>query len=237
MAKGAETDYDLVWEKLGAKTIQLVHDAISDVRVKNLKRLEVSSDTIEKLRELTEILDPDGDELDPDAVTADEILDSIDRRIKLRLAKSEGATVYVSLAEQLENLRSRSTSTMEDTEKFIEEAIRLARKIRELDRRSSDDDNTSKVEEELSLLPDDHVGALTQIVTEYQPEDSSIVVELLAKEIDQIARTVTFSGWSSGNSTGDRKVRSTISKKLVDFHMPPRGDLFDAVYGYVTEHY
>jgi len=220
---------------LGAKTIQLVHDSISDVKVKNLKRLEVSSDTIEKLRELTDILDPDGDELDPDAVTAEEILDTIDRRIKMRLAKSEGATVYVSLAEQLENLRSRSTATMEDTEKFIEEAIRLARKIRELDKKT--DEDYSPVEDALSLLPDDHVGALTQIVIEYKPKDSSIVVELLAKEIDEIARTVTFSGWSSGNSTGDRMVRSTISKKLVDFHMPPRGDLFDAVYEYVAEHY
>ena len=53
----------------------------------------------------------------------------------------------------------------------------------------------------------------------------------------EIARTVTFSGWSAGNSTDDRKVRATISKKLVDFHMPPRGDLFDAVYEYVAEHY
>lgn len=237
VAKGAETDFDLVWEKLGAKTIQLVHDSISNVKVKNLKRLEVSSDTIDKLRELTDMLDPDGDELDPDAVTADEILDSIDRRIKMRLAKSDGATVYVSLAEQLENLRTRSTATMEDTEKFIEEAIRLARKIRDLDKRSGNDDDTSKVEEDIALLPDDHVGALTQIVTEYKPEDSSIVVELLAKEIDQIARTVTFSGWSAGNSTGDRKVRATISKKLVDFRMPPRGDLFVAVYEYVAEHY
>ncbi|MCG7229272.1 hypothetical protein [Corynebacterium minutissimum] len=77
---------------------------------------------------------------------------------------------------------------------------------------------------------------MSQQRKKYTPEDSSIVVELLAK-IDQIARTVTFSGWSSGNSTGDRKVLSTISKKLVDFRMPPRSDLFDAVNIYVAEHY
>lgn len=234
VAKDIAPDYDLVWEKLGAKTLKLVHNAISDVRVKSLKKLEVSPDTIEQLRELTDLLDPDGDELIPDALTADEIIDTIDRRIKMRMAKSRGATVYVSLAEQLESLRTRSTATMEDTELFIEEAIKLARKIRALDKQAEE---AAGDDEDVSLLPVDNVGALTQIVEEYKPKDSSIVVELLAREIDEIARTVTFSGWNQGNQTGDKKVRATISRKLVDFHMPPRGELFVAVYDYVAEHY
>ena len=117
---------------------------------------------------------------------------------------------------------------MEQTKEFIEKAIDLARKLKSLD-------NQEKASE-ISLLPDDHIGALSKIVIEYKPKDSSIVVTKMAEDIDEIARKSTFSGWIY-NSTGDKEVKKSIRKVLKKYHMPPAGELFNEVYEYVSDHY
>lgn len=227
VAREAEPDYELLWEKLGAKTTQLVHEAISDVRVKNLKKVEISAETVDRLRELNDDwVEGGGDPLPLDELTAEELLDTIDKRIKSRM-ESSGATVYVTLAEKLENLRQRSLNTLEETESFIEDAIKLAQQLLNIDR-----DSTG---EEPDILQD-NVGALTQIVQEYKPEDSPIIVDELAKEIDQLAKDSTYSGWTK-DSTGDRAVRASIRKKLKNYKLPLAGKLFDEIYDYIASHY
>lgn len=224
----AQTDYSLIWEKLGAKTIKLIHEHISDVSLKRTDRIKVSPQTINGLRDLAVLVDGDIDVIVDEDISVEDILDTLDKRIKRRLSDSKGATVVVTLAEQLEDLRRRSTATMEETESFIKKAVDLARKIKALD--AEEDDH-------ITLLPPaDHIGALTRIVTEYKPAGATILVENLAKEIDQLASDVTFAGWNS-KSQGDQEVKRKLRQSLMKYKLPPVGDLFEALYAYVAEHY
>ncbi|WP_148417817.1 hypothetical protein [Lawsonella clevelandensis] len=77
---------------------------------------------------------------------------------------------------------------------------------------------------------------MTRIVTEYKPEDATILVENLAKEIDQLANDVTFAGWNS-KSQGDQEVKKRLRRLLMKYQLPPVGELFEALYTYVAEHY
>lgn len=223
------TDFSLVWEKLGAKTIKLIHEHISDVKVRRTDRIKVSPKTINGLRDLADLFDGELKVVPDEEVSVEDILDTLDKRIKRRLSDSKGSTVIVTLAEQLENLRRRSTATLEQTEDFIKRAVELAKKIKAID---ADGD-----EDQISLLPaTDHVGALTRIVTEYKPKDATILVENLAKEIDQIASDVTFAGWNE-KSQGDLAVKKKLRQTLLTYKLPPTGDLFEALYGYIAQHY
>ena len=225
-----EVDHTLLIERLGAKTKEIVNKNVTDFKIKSHNIVEISSDTIDDLRTLSDLLGEEGIDTDTPIteVNVEEILDTIDKRIKYKLSTSDGSTVYASLAKQLEALRRRSTETMEQTKEFIEKAIDLARKLKSLD-------NQEKASE-ISLLPDDHIGALSKIVIEYKPKDSSIVVTKMAEDIDEIARKSTFSGWIY-NSTGDKEVKKSIRKVLKKYHMPPAGELFNEVYEYVSDHY
>src|SRR5262249_21900238 len=90
--------------------------------------------------------------------------------------------------------------------------------------------------EGLDLLPDPHVGALTQIFNEYAPKDTPVIIGRVVADIDAIVKEVSYDGWSHAHE-GDRKVRIAIRKVLQKYHRPASGDLFDHAYAYIAEHY
>lgn len=88
----------------------------------------------------------------------------------------------------------------------------------------------------LSLLPDPNIGALTQILEEYKPENTPILVSEVVKDIDAIVREVRYDGWSQTRE-GDRAVRKEIRLVLKKFMLDTSGPLFDKTYAYVAENY
>jgi type I restriction enzyme R subunit len=86
------------------------------------------------------------------------------------------------------------------------------------------------------LLPDDHIGALTQILEEFKPEVTPEIVERVVKEIDAVVMSARFSDWQHSRE-GTRTVKTEIRKALNKFGLPATGDLFERAYSYVAEHY
>jgi len=63
--------------------------------------------------------------------------------------------------------------------------------------------------DDVSILPDPNVGALTQILREFAPPDTPMIIENVVNDIDTIVRQVRFTGWSQ-NQNGDRTVRREV---------------------------
>jgi type I restriction enzyme R subunit len=83
----AGTSDALLWQRLGAKTLELVHGHITEVRVtgSGLDEVIVDAETIEAIRQLT-LPDPGAKPDGGEQITVGEALDTIEARIRARLA-------------------------------------------------------------------------------------------------------------------------------------------------------
>lgn len=225
----------LLWHRLGPKTLQLVHGNTYDLKVTGtgLEEVVVDPDSIEAMRQLIEqgTLDipVDRDLLD-EPVTVEEVMTVIDRRIK-RLMAEHPHPVYESLAEQLEKLRRQAIHRAEDSVEFLKKALEVARKAVMAERLDAE----GNLDSAMHLL-DPNIGAPTQIVEQYKPADTPVIVTDVVRDIDTIARQVAYSGWNE-SQPGDKEARRQIRLVLNKYALPVTGALFDNCYAYIRENY
>lgn len=223
-----------LWERLGAKTLALVHGHMTNVTVRKSVARNVTLDAaglelVKKIAEQLMLPESESPEMRPGDVYQ-EVLDSIEARLKRRLAASDHP-VYRSLAERIEKLRERAITNVEDSLAFLEHALKIAQDVVAADR-AAEEGNLDEIE---SLL-DPHRGALTQIVEENTPPGLHKIVPDIVFRIDSIVLEVAYTGWTDSDA-GDKKVRRELRSALKDFGLPVTGDLFDQTYQYVRENY
>ncbi len=132
------------------------------------------------------------------------------------------------LAARLEALRSRQVANAAESMKLLADALKLAREVVEADNAIADTDDESLVDKDR--------GALTAILEEFAPDDTPVIVERVAEDIDAIVRPVRGTGWQASHP-GDRQVRVEVRKVLRNHGLPASGELFDRAYAYIAEHY
>jgi len=228
----AGTSDALLWHRLGAKTLELVHGHITEVRITGtgLNEVIVDAGTIEAIRQLT--LPDLGVAGSADGeMTVGEALDTIEANIRRRLESSSNHPVYVALSERLERLRHRQLSQASASVEFLREILDLAQQVTAVER----DDDSGELDS-VSILPDPNVGALTQIFREYAPPGTPVIIENVVTDIDTIVRQVRFTGWTQTQS-GDRTVRREVRLTLRKYGLPSAGELFDRAYAYIRENY
>ena len=221
----------LLWQRLGAKTLELVHGHITEVRVtgSGLDEVIVDAETIEAIRQLA-LPDP-GNDPDGGLMTVGEALDTIEARIRRRLDASHNHPVYVALSDRLERLRTRQLSQASSSVEFLRELLELAQQVTAVERAEEEG-----YLDDVGVLPDPNVGALTQIFREYAPADTPLIIENVVVDIDTIVRQVRFTGWSQ-TQNGDRTVRREVRLTLKKYGLPTTGELFDRAYAYIRENY
>lgn len=223
----------LFWQRLGAKTLELVHGHITEVRVTSagLDEVIVDAETIEAIRQLAL---PDGTVTlpeDNEPITVAQAMDTIEARIRRRLESSGDHPVYVALSERLERLRSRQLTQAAASVEFLKELFEVAKHVAAAER-AEDEGHL----DEVSILPDPNVGALTQILREYAPPDTPLIIENIVADIDTIVRQVRYTGWNQ-TQAGDRTVRKEVRLILKKYRLPTTGELFDRAYAYIRENY
>jgi len=160
-----------------------------------------------------------------------EALDTIEARLRRRLAASGDHPMYVQLSERLERLRLHQLDQAQASVEFLRELLDLAQRVTAAEK--ADDEGRL---DDLSLLPDPNIGALTQILREFAPPDTPVIIEEVVREIDSIVKQVRFTGWTS-SQPGDRAVRKELKLVLKKFGLPTTGELFDRAYAYIRENY
>jgi type I restriction enzyme, R subunit len=219
-----------LWERLGAKTQDLVHEHMRNVtvranRTKNVMLDAAGLELIKKIAEQLKI--PEAET--PDAKPGDvyqEVLDSIESRLKRRLQESD-SPVYQSLAARIEKLRQKAITSVEESLAFLEQALQIAQDVVAADRAAEEGHL-----KELEPLLDPKRGALTQIVEENTPPGLHKIVPDIVFRIDSIVLEVAYTGWTDSDA-GDRKVRKELRAALKNFGLPVTGDLFNKTYEYV----
>jgi type I restriction enzyme R subunit len=232
--KPSQVSNALLWQRLGAKTFALVHSHITDLKVTGTGLDEVIVDevAIEVIRQLTlpgTGGEPAGDGNGP--ITVGEALDTIEARIRRRLRTSGDHDVFVALSDRLERLRRAQLDKASASVEFLRELLDLAQQVTAAEQ--ADDEGRLDLP---GLLPDPHIGALTQILEEYRPPNVPVIIEEVVAAIDEVVRQVRFTGWNE-TQAGDRTVRRELRLLLKRYGLPTTRDLFDRAYAYIRENY
>ncbi|MHB8059646.1 MAG: type I restriction endonuclease subunit R, partial [Gaiellaceae bacterium] len=243
----ATTPDALLWQRLGTKTHALIAEHIGDIEVGKggATTIVLDEESIRQLKLLgfDDIGDVSGGE-EPKSKTpsADDVLVSIQRRLEARLAANPLHPTYRSLAERLDSLRQTQIESAEDSVKFLQQLLEIARAVVQTEREQIEEEGAAAVvdgaaqTDSASLLPEQRVGALTQIFREYAPEEKPEIIERVVLEIDAVVMQVRFPSWQTSRQ-GDRQVKISIRAALNKFGLPAQGELFDRAYAYVAEHY
>jgi type I restriction enzyme R subunit len=220
----------LIWQKLGAKTMEIVHAHLLDVTIDGdkLDKVAMDAEVLEALRENG--LFPEPPKIGQPAPTALEVLQRLEARIQARINIDPTHKVWKSLVERLELLRlSRIASAAESVE-FLRYLLELARDLLEAER-ADDDGRISEIK-----VVDPRKGALTQIFEEYKPDGVPLVIENVVENVDSLVQPVRGTGWQTSHP-GDRMVRQELRLILKNNGLPPSGELFDRAYAYIRENY
>lgn len=221
----------LLWDRVGAKTRELVYSNITGITVRN-PRVTVQiadSKTVQSLIDAGVITPGDKDVV---VKPASEVIDGIAARLKRRLAGVNGAhTVYRGLAERLERLRVSELARAQDSIEYLRELFTLAKDVK--DAEHAEDEGGAAA---LDLLPNPNIGALTQIFEEFKPENVPVLIGDVVTEIDRIVIEVSYPGWEI-KEDGKREVRKSLLKVFKKFRLPLNGEPFESAYRYVQTHY
>jgi type I restriction enzyme R subunit len=222
----------ILWEKLGQKTLDLVHANMSGIQIEYRPKQSVKLDPagialIKGLAAQGELPGLDDNSKD---ITLEDVLDTIEKRVKRRMTESD-SPVYQSLAKQIERLRDQAIKNADQSIEFLKRALGIAQQVVKADRMEAD----GELEGNESLF-DPNIGALTQIVEENQPEGLHLIVMDVVTKIDTIVKQVAYTGWNE-SIPGDKAVRRELRNVITDFGFPPSGTVFDRAYEYVKENY
>ena len=219
----------LLWLRLGAKTQELISSHIDDVHIDTTGLEEVVLDvgTVQAIQQLGFNL---GDEAEPDTVTAAEVLDTIAQRLARKLA-SNPHSLYVSLSERLDQLRRTQIADANQSVEYLKRILWLARDVATADRAEQ-----AGLLDDVSILPNGRLGALTQIFLEYKPDFAPQILESIIEKIDSLVIQTRYTGWQA-SQPGDKEVRRHLRLILKEYGLPPTGELFDRAYAYIAANY
>lgn len=201
----------LLWHKLGAKTIDLIHENIHVDSVRDdLDTLVLDADLLEAV-----LGNPDPDKK----------VKEISVKLTARLRKHSGHANFKALAERLEDLKNRHQQGLLLSIDFLKELLALAKDVVKLERDvpKGADLNEGK-------------AALTALFEEAQNGNTPIMVKRVVDDIDEIVRAVRFDGWQDTHA-GEREVKQVLRQTLFRYKLHQDADLFERAFGYIREYY
>ena len=201
----------LLWHRLGAKTIELIHENVH----------------VDAVRDDLDTLVLDAELLEAVLGTPDPSKKAKEITIKLtaRLRKHAGNPKFKALAERLEDLKNRHEQGLLVSIDFLKELLELAKDVVRLERETP-------VEEEI----DQGKAALTQLFEEAKNGETPVMVQRIVDDIDEIVRQVRFDGWQDTHA-GEREVKIALRKTLFKYKLHQDNELFNRAYGYIREYY
>ena len=221
----------LLWQRLGAKTMAIVHEHLSGITIdsSSLDQVALDAETLEFLQEHQLVLIPPPN-VPRTPPTAGEVLERLEERIRRRVSGSDPHRVWRSLAERLEELRAAKLASAEASLEFLKQLMEVARDLVRAER--ADDEGRL---DEIRVL-DPRTGALTQIFSEYAPEVRPAIVDQVVEAVDDLVAPSRGTGWQT-SVPQDNEVRKQLRLTLRRFSLPPTGELFDRAYAYIRENY
>lgn len=201
----------LLWHRLGAKTIDLIHQNVHVDGIRDdLDTLVLDAELLKRV-----LASPDPDK------KAKEV--SI--KLTARLRKHASNPAYKALAERLEDLKNRHQQGVLVSIEFLKELLELAKDVVRMERETPEEDEIDRGK-----------AALTQLFEEARSGDTPVMVQRVVDDIDEIVRAVRFDGWQNTHA-GEREVKQALRRTLYKYKLHQDQELFDRAYGYIREYY
>jgi len=201
----------LLWHRLGAKTIELIHENV---------HVDAVRDDLDTLVMDAELLEAVLGNPDPEKKAKE-----ISVKLTGRLRKHAGNPKYKALAERLEDLKNRHQQGLLLSIDFLKELLALAKDVVKMERETP-------VEEDI----DRGKAALTELFEEAKNGETPIMVKRVVDDIDEIVRAVRFDGWQATHA-GEREVKKALRQTLFKYKLHQDAELFERAYGYIREYY
>jgi type I restriction enzyme, R subunit len=201
----------LLWHRLGAKTIDLIHEHV---------HVDAVHDDLDTLVLDAELLEAVLGTPDPQKKTKE-----VQIKVARRLRKHVHDPRFKALAERLEDLKNRHEQGLLVSVEFLKELLALAKDVVNTERA------VPPIEEE-----ERGRTALTELFEEVKNSETPIIAERVVADIDEIVRIVRFDGWQETHA-GEREVKKALRKTLLKYRLHQEQDLFDRAYGYIREYY
>ena len=201
----------LLWHRLGAKTIELIHDNVHVDAVRDdLDTLVLDADLLEAV-----LGNPDPE------TKAKEI------SIKLggRLRKHAGNPKFKALGERLEDLKNRHQQGLLLSIDFLKELLALAKEVVKTERDTPEEEDVDRGK-----------AALTELFEEAQTGDTPVMVKRVVDDIDEIVRAVRFDGWQATHA-GEREIKKALRQTLFRYKLHQDAELFEKAFGYIRQYY
>lgn len=240
----SESPDALLWLRLGAKTLSLINEHVISVEVRKgvTDNVTIDEETLQALRAMGFEPEPEpgssGGVTERRPPTPEELIESIEQRIARKLSGDPENPKYRSLATRLDELRQMQLVEAADSVEFLKKLLEVAKDVVAADQEAAEDagGGDGDAGEPVTLLPEDRMGALTQIFNEYKPDVTPDIVENVVHEIDAVVSAARFTNWQTSRE-GTRLVKVEIRRALKKFGLPANNGLFDRAYDYVAEHY
>ena len=201
----------LLWHRLGAKTIELIHENV---------HVDAVHDDLDTLVLDAYLLKTVLESPDPEKKAKE-----ISVKLTGRLRKHSGNPKYKALAERLEDLKNRHQQGLLVSIEFLKELLELARDVVKMERETPVDEDIDRGK-----------AALTQLFEEARNGDTPVMVGRIVDDIDEIVRAVRFDGWQATHA-GEREVKRALRKTLFKYKLHQDAELFGRAYGYIREYY
>ncbi len=200
----------LLWHALGAKTTELINENIHVITMHDdLDTLVMDAEA------LTDIL----------GLQESKQVKKFEIKIIARLRKHQDHPKFIELGRRLEALKERHELGLIVNIAFIKQLLEIAREVVEAEK---------EVEPAEEL--DKGKAALTELFNEVRNGSTSVMVERIVNDIDEIVRIVRFPGWQQ-TIAGDREVKQALRKTLLKYKLHQDQDLFDRAYAYIQQYY
>ena len=201
----------LLWHRLGAKTIELIHENVYVDAVRDdLETLVLDADLLEAA-----LGDPNPERKAKEVAV----------KLTGRLRKHAGNPKFKALAERLEDLKKRHEKGLLLSIDFLKELLELAKDVVKTERETP-------VEEDI----DRGKAALTELFEEARNGETPVMVRRIVDDIDEIVRAVRFDGWQATHA-GEREVKKALRRTLFKYKLHQDAELFERAYGYIREYY
>ena len=201
----------LLWHRLGAKTIDIIHSNVGVGRISDdLETLILNPDLLAKV-----LGDPDPTKKGKE----------ITIKLTGRLRKRGGDPRFRELAERLEDLKNKHEQGLLVSIDFLKALLELAKEVVQAEGDTSEPHGV-----------DEGKAALTALFEESKNSETPIMVQRVVDDIDNIVREVRFDGWQSTHA-GEREVKAALRKTMFKYKLHQDIDLFDKAYRYVRQYY
>lgn len=201
----------LLWHRLGAKTIELIHENV---------HVDAVRDDLDTLVLDAELLEAVLGNPDPDKKAKE-----ISVKLAGRLRKHSGNPKFKALGERLEDLKNRHQQGLLLSIDFLKELLALAKDVVKMERETPEEKDLDRGK-----------AALTALFEETKSGETPIMVRRVVDDIDEIVRAVRFEGWQATHA-GEREVKKALRQTLFKYKLHQDNDLFERAYQYIREYY